>query len=94
MSAFLALAILSSGLADTLSIGACAVNTSRMTPMASRDEIVFENKCYAVVFMNYYPLEVDSLWETREGAQSHIQELTNPSNWDVCEMEIRKGPGS
>ncbi len=46
-------------------------------------------KCYAVVFMNYYPLEVDSLWETREGAQTHILGLTNPGNWDVCEMEIR-----
>ena len=47
-------------------------------------------KCYAVVFMNYHPLEVDSLWETREGAQTYIRELTNPSNWDVCEMEIRQ----
>ena len=46
-------------------------------------------KCYAVVFMNYYPLEVDSLWETRVGAENHIQELTNPSNWSICEMEIR-----
>ena len=45
--------------------------------------------CYAVVFMNYYPLEVDSLWETREGAEAHIETLTNPSNWDICEMEIR-----
>ena len=47
--------------------------------------------CYAVVFMNYYPLEVDSLWETREGAEAHIGTLTNPSNWDICEMEIRHG---
>lgn len=46
-------------------------------------------KCYAVVFMNYYPLEVDSLWETREEAEAHIGTLTNPSNWDICEMEIR-----
>ena len=49
-------------------------------------------KCYAVVFMNYYPLEVDSLWEAREGAEAHIQELTNPGNWDICEMEIRSQP--
>lgn len=48
-----------------------------------------EQKCYAVVFMNYYPLEVDSLWKTRESAKKHIQELTNPDNWDICEMEIR-----
>ena len=55
-----------------------------------------EQKCYAVVFINYHPfevdshpLEVDSLWKTREGAKTHIQELTNPSNWDICEMEIR-----
>ncbi len=33
-------------------------------------------KCYAVVFMNYYPLEVDSLWETREEAEAHIGTLT------------------
>jgi len=49
-----------------------------------------EKKCYAVVFMNYHPLEVDSLWETRDDAQKHILGLTNPGNWDVCEMEIRK----
>jgi len=54
-----------------------------------KPETKVEDKCYAVVFMNYYPLEVDSLWKTREGAKSHIQELTNPSNWDICEMEIR-----
>lgn len=48
-----------------------------------------EQKCYAVVFMNYHPLKVDSLWKTREGAKTHIQGLTNPSNWDICEMEIR-----
>lgn len=54
--------------------------------MDNRDKITAENKCYVVVFMNDHPLEVDSLWETREGAKSRIQELTNPSNWDVCEM--------
>jgi hypothetical protein len=91
---FLALVISSSGLADILNTGACAANTSRRIPMDSRSELVSENKCYAVVFMNYYPLEVDSLWETRAGAQGRIQELTNPGNWDVCEMEIRKGQGS
>jgi len=48
-----------------------------------------EQKCYAVVFMNYYPLEVDSLWKTREGAKKRIQELTNSGDWDICEMEIR-----
>jgi hypothetical protein len=51
-------------------------------------------KCYAVVFMNYRPLEVDSLWETKEAAQEHIQQLTNPGNWDVCEMEIRRAAQS
>lgn len=48
-----------------------------------------EQKCYAVVFMNYYPLEVDSLWKTREGAEKHIQGLTNSGNWNICEMDIR-----
>ena len=48
-----------------------------------------EQKCYAVVFMNYHPLEVDSLWKTREGAKKHIQELTNSGNWNICEMDIR-----
>jgi hypothetical protein len=47
------------------------------------------DKCYAVVFMNYYPLEVDSLWKTRDGANTRIRELTNPGNWDICEMEIQ-----
>lgn len=52
-------------------------------------ETATEDKCYAVVFMNYYPLEIDSLWKTREGAKKHIQELTNSWNWNICEMEIR-----
>ena len=43
---------------------------------------------YAVVFMNYHPLEVDSLWSTREGAQVRIKELTVPSCWDIAEMEV------
>jgi hypothetical protein len=46
-------------------------------------------KCYAVVFMDYRPLAVDSLWQTRKGAETRIMELTNPGQWDVCEMEIK-----
>jgi hypothetical protein len=45
-------------------------------------------KCYAVLF-KYEGHTVDSLWETREGAKTRIRELTNPDNWDVCEIEIR-----
>jgi hypothetical protein len=39
--------------------------------------------------MDYRPLAVDSLWQTRKGAETRIMELTNPGQWDVCEMEIK-----
>jgi hypothetical protein len=57
--------------------------------MGNRVELVAETKCYAVVFMNYFPLEVDSLWKTREAAEKYIQDMAEPRGWEVCEMEIR-----
>jgi len=59
----------------------------RCVPTASLGHDSGDTKCYAVVFMNYYPLEVDSLWDTRKGAEKRIEELTK--DWGVCEMEIR-----
>lgn len=43
---------------------------------------------YAVVFSNYYPLQVDSLWWGRDDAESHREGLSDPV-WEVVEMRVR-----
>jgi hypothetical protein len=49
------------------------------------------NKVYAVVFSNYFPLEVDSLWEHEEDANDRARELVYAGNygWGVTEMEVQ-----
>ena len=47
-------------------------------------------KCFAVTYSNYNPIEVDSLWATREGAESRRKELSERDPWEIIEMEIRK----
>jgi hypothetical protein len=47
-------------------------------------------RCFAVAYSNYIPVEVDSLWATREGAESRRKELSERDPWEIIEMEIRK----
>jgi hypothetical protein len=49
-------------------------------------------RCFAVVYSNYEPLEVDSLWDTEEKAESQVKYLNRDplgSAWRVQEMEIQ-----
>lgn len=46
---------------------------------------------YAVVFSNYYPAEVDSLWRRRGDAEARAEELNASSDtrgWDVSEWDV------
>lgn len=47
--------------------------------------------CFAVIYANYYPVEVDSLWSTREKAEARARELIDAgsSEWEVMEMKIQ-----
>ena len=44
--------------------------------------------CYAVCFSNYFPLEMDSVWATKELAEKRCSEITG--EWNVVEMEIQR----
>ena len=43
-------------------------------------------KCFAIVYSNYFPREIDSLWSTKEKAELRLKELS--SEWRIVEMEI------
>jgi hypothetical protein len=44
-------------------------------------------KIFAVVFANYYPLEIDSLWTTEELADKRSDKLD--SMWRVQELWVK-----
>jgi hypothetical protein len=44
-------------------------------------------RVYAVVYSNYSPAEIDSLWARREDAEAHAESLDGP--WDVQEWTVR-----
>jgi hypothetical protein len=42
---------------------------------------------FAVVYSNYEPTEVESLWSTSEKADKRVEVLGSP--WNVVEMKIQ-----
>lgn len=44
-------------------------------------------KIFAVVYANFYPLEIDSLWATEELAERRADNLNGM--WRVREMEVK-----
>lgn len=42
---------------------------------------------YAVVFRNYYPAEVDSLWKTEESAQKQCDEMNKEYGYGGWRVE-------
>ena len=44
--------------------------------------------CFAVIYRNYSPLEVDSLWAHKEDAEARAFYLGD--SWQVCELEIHQ----
>lgn len=45
-------------------------------------------KVYAVVFSNYEPAEVESLWETMEDAEARASALGSP--WEAQEWDVQR----
>lgn len=43
-------------------------------------------KVWAVVYSNYFPAEVDSLWKTKEKAEERAEELQG--EWHAQEWEV------
>lgn len=43
-------------------------------------------KVWVVIFSNYEPSEVDSLWRTKESAEKRAEELGDM--WDAVEWEV------
>ncbi len=43
---------------------------------------------YAIVRGNYYPREVDSLWDNRESAKIHLKAFTPLDEWRIEEIEV------
>lgn len=49
-------------------------------------------KCFAVIYSNYEPIEVDSLWKDKKDAEARLAELSDP--WHITEIEIQRGKGA
>lgn len=48
---------------------------------------------YAVVYRNYYPAEVDSLWKTEESAKKQCDEMNkeyNSGGWSVMKWTVEE----
>lgn len=47
-----------------------------------------EKYVWAVRCSNYDPMEIDSIWDTREGARKRVSELPN-GMWNVCAISVQ-----
>jgi hypothetical protein len=72
------------------------LNTPSLEPSAEKQELEEKSeiisKCFAVVYSNYFPSEIDSLWRTQAEAEMRCKELDGP--WNAVEMKIQGVAGS